>query len=103
MECFFAVMIKSAMIYKRVRRWKIKLLLVNLTKDRLVFGIDNGGIRACYQQEVEIDYVTQTKCTGTDLVAGMKVREGTELEKLLHEQKIHRLDGLQCSNDEHRG
>ncbi|KAL1532349.1 hypothetical protein AAHA92_32373 [Salvia divinorum] len=83
-----------------VRRWKIKMLLVNLTKDRLVSGTENGGIRACYEQEAEIDYVTQR----TDLVslyAGMKVREGTELEKLLNEQKIRRLDVLQCRNDEH--
>ncbi|KAL1552604.1 hypothetical protein AAHA92_13381 [Salvia divinorum] len=57
----FLLMIMSGTIFKRVRRWKIKRLLVNLTKDRLVAKTENGEIRACYEHETEIDYVKQTK------------------------------------------
>ncbi|KAL1552602.1 hypothetical protein AAHA92_13379 [Salvia divinorum] len=53
----------SDMIFKRVRRWEIKRLLVNLTKDRLVGSKENREIRAYYEHVTEIDYVTQSKYT----------------------------------------
>ncbi|XP_057799237.1 uncharacterized protein LOC131015055 isoform X2 [Salvia miltiorrhiza] len=55
----------SGTIFKRDRRWKIKRSLVSLTKDRLAARTKNGEIpiRACCEQETEIDHVTQTKYT----------------------------------------
>ncbi|KAL1552603.1 hypothetical protein AAHA92_13380 [Salvia divinorum] len=47
----------------RIRRWKIKRLLVNSTKHRLVARTENREMGSCYEQETEIDYVTQTNYT----------------------------------------